>query len=141
MVHRRLRALLALAALVQAACAPAVDRPAEVARSLEGTWIAQGLAGATGAPRLVLGPAGEASGYSGCNPFASAYEHGPRDALAFGTISASKRGCRGEAMASERRVFTVLAETRSATLTRETLTLRDEDGTALLVLEREGPAR
>ncbi len=116
--------------LLVAADAEAAATP-EPAPSIVGTWIAEEIAGAPAADKVVswlsLTDSGRAQGQGGCNSFSGTYtaEDGT---LAFGPLAATRRACPEPAMTQEARFFAALAASKAARIEDGKLVLLDASG-------------
>ncbi len=129
--------LLALAALGLAGCAaaPPPAAPPAAATVTEGaTWMLSRLGDeAVTAPVSFTVKGERVEGVGPCNLYFGAFR---RDgaALSVGPIAATRRACPD--LALEERYFAALTDVTAARVEGDTLTLRDDGGAAVMMLDR-----
>lgn len=122
---RRAVALIGAAALLAglSACAPSDPGPAGADPAV-GTW---GTPGTEGEPYLTLNDGGQLDGSDGCNALTGSWE-AEGDEIDFDDVTSTLMACEG--------VDTWLGALESATLSGDTMTVRNEGGAVIGTLER-----
>lgn len=143
----RMMAMLLALALLGAACG-GKNTPAATtvtAAELHGQdWTVTTLGPST-APlpgtvmTLSFGNPGEVSGKAGCNSFSGSYT-ATGGSLTFDQLAMTRMGCEPDVMAQEDAFSKALADTRSATVAGDVLTLKDASGETVMVCQRVVPA-
>jgi heat shock protein HslJ len=128
-------ALVALVSLVTPGCSSGAGN----SKALEGkAWKATELAGVTtvlaekGTEVTAAFAAGELSGSGGVNRYTATYETQAGDKIKISQPAATQMAGPREAMAQEQAYFAALAKATTFTVTSDSLTLMDDQGTTLV---------
>ena len=108
--------------------------------TIEGTsWTATGVnngqdavvsTAATETVTADFGSDGALSGFAGCNTYNATYALSGDDGISITGIATTRKACEDEAMTLESQYLAALEQTATYTISGETLTLRDSDGSA-----------